>query len=152
MVSRNYLVSGNVIRDFMSTTGYGWNDNYILPLSLNESLKPEALGFLLEINKLGRNEERFNRKNIGDEKIVKILSKEYFGKLALPIRSEAIAFYKYFESSNERLKLACFPDEKEALFSEDFSMYPEKKSVDASLSVDDAIRLAALLWTRGQNY
>lgn len=137
----------DVVQDFLQAAGFEWDKRFVLPPVMNESLKAEALAFQLQLNKLARKETRFARDRIEGERIVQFLEREYAGKGPLPSRSEAIAFFEHFQVGNLQLKNACFPA-LDRLFSEDFSMYPEESVGQPVLSVEEAVRIAASLWSR----
>jgi hypothetical protein len=69
------------------------------------------------------------------------------GHGALPSRSEAQAFQERFEESNERLRRRRFP-ERERLFDNDFSLYPDQSMLETPLHVEDMADVVADLLRR----
>jgi hypothetical protein len=69
-------------------------------------------------------------------RLINALEEARPGHGALPSRSEAQAFQERFEESNERLRRRRFP-ERERLFDNDFSIYPDKSMLDTPLRIED---------------
>jgi hypothetical protein len=138
------LVGQDVVLDFADAIGlkdFSWLEKQ---RPTNESLRPIALRFLAEANKhlpliVG------NGPNPVRERLVAAMELHHAGSGPVVARAKAKAFYDAFAESNERVRREYFPD-RPALFSDDFSMYPETPTTERELTFEDAARVASILW------
>jgi hypothetical protein len=136
------LVGQDPVLDFAHLIGlrdFSWLRR---PTRTNESLRPEALRFLAEVNKhipVILN----NTANPVRLKLITAIEQHYAGSGPVATREEARRFYSQFSDANESLRVKRFP-ERAALFSDDFSMYPESTS-EVGLTFEDASQIAAIM-------
>lgn len=144
LFERGLMAGGDVVRDFAHTVGLPYQQDDGRPLDRNPSLRPEAQLFLARFAEAVRDsgfEAPFVDIAAYDE-INRILNREFHGPGAKPLRVEAVAFYDQVRASNERVRAEWFPD-RETLFAEDFSAYPEladrpppaKRLLDVAMAV-----------------
>lgn len=129
MFERSAMIDGDVVRDFAQTAGIPFEELPGGPVDQNTSLSHEAQAFLADLADRVR-ESSFKgtfTDILGLDEINRLLSQEFRGKGAKPPRAEALAFYGQVRASNERVRATWFP-ERETLFDEDFSSYPEEGS------------------------
>lgn len=146
--SRSDLAEGDVLADFCAACGLPR-----LPPArdtpLNPALRAEAQAFLRQLGALARaRRPGFDPLGLpGYWPMVQRLNDAFAGHGPLPTRAEAEAYYAQCRAANERVRAAWFP-QRDTLFPEDFSRYPEQAppppSAEQLLEVA-ARALAALL-------
>jgi len=144
LFDRGVMAGGDVVQDFAQTAGLPYDKDEEAPLDRNPSLLPEAQLFLAKFAG-AVHDSGFDAPFIdiaGYDEINRLLDKEFNGSGVKPLRAEAVAFYDQIRASNERVRAAWFPD-RETLFSEDFSAYPQtvdrpptaKRVLDVAMTV-----------------
>lgn len=136
--NRAELIEGDAVADFLHVTGVGTlTTSSSGDAERNPSLSAAALEFFRRLN-----EERFpgSQAAPGDAELAsrargqksselrKIMVQHFAGRGHIPQRADAVMFYERFRASNARVIARYMPD-RERLFSEDFSRYPEEKNV-----------------------
>lgn len=107
-----------------------------------DALYQEFLGLMNA--KLGGEETPPAR--FGRERLQRIVADIGAGSGKRPSRAQAEQFYAQFREGNEELRRR-YLSERESLFDEDFSAYPEQAD-DAVLDLDKALDISADLWQR----
>lgn len=128
---KNRLISGSIIEDFSNQLSLD-TKNLVIPENQNLTLSNDALEVLKIFNqKIPWNTDQ--QFLILHNRIVEFLEKHcsHTNALRLAARSEAMAFYRLFESSNAAVARDWF--DGQSLFDDDFSAYPEKLS---AVSID----------------
>lgn len=118
--------NNNLLSDFISVCGLPEHLNYVRPESKNLSYSEIAHDAVQLFNK----KYQVLANQMPDTFLQKIrlelldnLTAKYPGPGKKPLRHDAIAFYHQFEKSNQEVARKWFNREK--LFTEDFTMYPE---------------------------
>lgn len=135
---RAELVGGDVITDFLEAAGIG-------PLATprkegvqNPSLAAPALEFLRRINAINiaarEGGGEGGTASSKPSRLRALLTKGFPGASLLPARSRAEAFYARFRDSNAEVLQRYLP-ERERLFREDFSRYPETEGKPSDAEV-----------------
>jgi hypothetical protein len=117
------LVNRNVIDDFLAVWGLGGRGDFRSVPNENGSISVAAQEFLQRLNSHLPSQSGWSRERLRGI-VVATLERRHAGHGARPARAEARAFYERFRTANERVAARYFP-ERELLFSEDFSNYPE---------------------------
>lgn len=91
---------------------------------VNASLNLDAQRLLLFLNTLGNTP--FSMDSDKRALLLEVLEREMGGTGILPARSDAEAFVKRFDASNEALRARYFPHLPTPLFGDDYSCYPTK--------------------------
>lgn len=135
---RSELTQGNVVKDLMSLMNLdASSDAPTIPRS-NESFSPIAQEMVRHLNKrAAENASIAQGRDVGA--LINRLTSTFAGSGRRPARNDALAFYGHFREQNEQVRSRWFPD-REQLFEEDFSMYPESDDVE-SLTLADAADL-----------
>lgn len=120
LFARDVFHDGDLLADFCQTIGLPVMVNRP-PAELNASLKPAAQEFLRRLNDIRRSKDGVHGK--GPLKVRSLLDKLYAGKGLQPARRDAVAFFQWYQESNEKIRRTWFP-QRAALFNEDFSRYP----------------------------
>lgn len=116
--------SGDVVDDFFARLGVAFALERA-PGAINPALSVAAQDALLAFNgQAGRDaaDREFHR--VTRRKLLAYLERHGVGAGRLPLRDEALAFYAAFRASNQRVAERWF--DGGAMFSEDFSAYPEQ--------------------------
>jgi uncharacterized small protein (DUF1192 family) len=147
LFDRRALVGGDVVTDFLDLWGLGPAGDYVAVSDRNASIRPAAQEFLRHVNR--------HLAPIGGRPIEAVrgplvarIEAAFEGPGARPSRAEAEAFYAAFRASNEAVRAARFPD-RDRLFDEDFSAYPEEAD-DRGLSLDAFAEVAARIHMAAQ--
>ncbi|GMG84875.1 hypothetical protein LNKW23_40910 [Paralimibaculum aggregatum] len=142
---RSELAEGSIIEDFRIRWGLG--SGYTPVKNANESMQPAAGEVLRRLNAhyppyigLKGNPMR------GD--LGAWVGNGFPGSGPKPSRAEAEAFYRHFEAANEEVRRAWFP-ERETLFTEDFSAYPETAD-RPSPGYEDALEVMVEVWRQAR--
>ncbi|WP_424931436.1 tetratricopeptide repeat protein [Amaricoccus macauensis] len=144
LFDRKELADGSVISDFLRCWDIGTPEQFGETPHLNESISPRAQDFLRVLNPhLAPIEGLPLDAVLGP--LSGRLAALYPGSGAKPTRSEAEAFYAMYRASNDAVRARYFP-ERETLFREDFSSYPERSQI-AGASLEDFGEIAARLQT-----
>ncbi len=122
------LKNGDAVDDFFAAVG--------LEILHRPKNKNESRGF--EVTKINHLMNHQQVKQFIKKHLIKYLDNS--GK-SLPSRNEAETFYNYFRQSNKLLNQRFTISEREYLFSDDFSMYPE---TPADLWTEDSANQAIL--------
>lgn len=141
---RRNLVGGSIVDDFVAAWDLGALQDFDAVPDKNESIRPAAQEFLRLVNAhlspvagLPIDEVR--------GPLVARLATLLPGRGARPCRAEVEAFYAKYRPSNDVVRALHFPD-RETLFDEDFSSYPE--TADArEVGVEDMAAIVAQLHT-----
>ncbi|MEA1942837.1 MAG: hypothetical protein U9P68_11395 [Pseudomonadota bacterium] len=145
LFDRGQLVEGDLIADYADAIGLDGVADLERPDARNPSLSNLGIRFLEAFNEHvpDRVDGQFNRER---RNLVPIMEEHFAGRSALVARAEAEAFYDRFCEGNATIRARFFPElDRETLFSEDFSAYPE--TADAGeYGFDDAVGVAAKLW------
>lgn len=151
---RKSLSGGDVVSDFLAKAGIP--ELKRPDVTENTSLRWEAQEFLQKLNENSLDAVQPDWRTRPNQPIPPaarppaylrdFLSTVFPGRGVLPSRSEAEAFYRSFEATNERVRAMFFP-ERQTLFDEDFSRYPE---VPAGRPTADEVMAVALAVTRMQ--
>jgi tetratricopeptide (TPR) repeat protein len=144
LFDRADLVRGSVVADFLQTWNIGAPEDFAETPNQNESVSPEAQEFLRRINAHLKAPEGLALETILGPASSR-LARHFPGSGAKPDRASAIAFYDMYRPSNEAIRARHFPD-RDRLFSDDFSSYPEEPALQQT-SLDDFGRIAARLLT-----
>jgi len=138
---RDFLENGDVVDDFLKVCG--------LPAWLgskapqpNRALSAEGLAFLALLNERSDQDPRSSAK-IRDI-CLPIIENNLRGPTLLPAREEAKRFYDGFGAMNARVRASWFP-ERESLFSNDFSQYPETADNSEVSRYQRAMRAALVI-------
>lgn len=146
LYDRSQFVGGDLLSDFRAATGIDQALELDRPERRNLSLSAVGLRFLEVFNRHvpDRIDGRMNPDRQG---LVPIMEAHYAGRSSLVARADAEAFYDRFREGNAAVKARFFPDlQRDTLFDEDFSAYPESpEAVDCGF--EDAVEVAARLWT-----
>lgn len=121
------LKDGDVVSDFLKIVDFARKKGVTEPVRVNESFSPDAQAVVREINqrmKLGRT----GLGSVLRRQIINIIVARTPGRGRLPDRETAMAFYRMFEASNERVRRKWFP-QRETLFDEDFTVYPSADDI-----------------------
>lgn len=142
---RSALAGGSVVQDFCERWDLG--TGYVEVRNANESLQPHAGEVLRRLNTafpgyVGNDLNRM-RGELGAR-----IGTLFPGRGPRPSRAAAEAFYRHFEASNEAVRAHWFPD-RQTLFAEDFSAYPESED-DRAVSFEQAMEVVEALWRETQ--
>ena len=140
LFDRRNLQDGSVVSDFLATWRLGAREDFLAVPDTNESIQPAAQEFLRRVNPHLRSVAGLPLEEVRGPLAAR-LAVLLPGQGARPGRAEAEAFYAKFRSSNEAVRLRHFPD-RESLFDEDFSAYPEVGDQPAT-TIDEFVALAA---------
>ncbi|MEO0621659.1 MAG: hypothetical protein AAF183_05465 [Pseudomonadota bacterium] len=142
---RTSLAGGSVVHDFCHRWGLG--TGYADVRDANESLQPHAGEVLRRLNTAfpGYVDGDLNRMR---GELGARIGTLFPGRGPRPARAAAEAFLAHFAESNEAVRRQWFPD-REALFSADFSSYPETEDARA-VTFDQAIEVMEALWRETQ--
>jgi hypothetical protein len=142
LFDRQALVGGSVVGDFLAAWRLGAPEAYTPVPDQNESIRPAAQEFLRLVN---AHLEPIAGLPIEEVRgpLAARLAKLLPGRGARPGRAEAEAFYALFRSSNEAVRARYFP-ERESLFDEDFTAYPEVAEA-REIRPEDVAAIAARL-------
>lgn len=121
LYERDFLENGDVVDDFLKVCGLpAWLSSKAF--QANRALSAEGLAFLALLNERSDEDPRSSAK-IRDI-CLPIIESNLPGPTLRPSREEAKRFYAGFGAMNARVRALWFP-ERESLFSDDFSQYPE---------------------------
>ncbi len=152
LFGRSALTGGSIVTDFLTAWAIGTPADFAPVADQNESLQPAAQEFLRQLNfHLGPEPggpSALPRELVAGP-LSAALSRHFAGRGAQPGRAEAMAFYDLFRASNAALAARYFPGSG-ALFSEDFSTYPEVAE-SRGLDIAAAARIAARLHETAQD-
>lgn len=118
--ARGELRDGDVVQDFLAACGLAGVTVPPQKTEQNPALSAEAQEFLRRFNAAYRHRAR----EVRPREVLACLGRQFSGRGHLPPRAEAEAFLARFAEGNERIRRDFFPD-RAALFSTDFSRYPE---------------------------
>jgi len=145
LFDRGQLKDGDLIADYADAIGLDSALKLERPDARNPSLSNLGIRFLEAFNEHvpDRVDGQLNKER---RNLVPIMEEHFAGRSTLATRAEAEAFYDRFREGNAAIRARFFPDlERDTLFAEDFSAYPE--TVDAGeYGFDDAVAVAARLW------
>ncbi|MBU6397249.1 MAG: hypothetical protein KJS74_03635 [Rhodospirillales bacterium] len=139
------LLQGNVVHDFLSICGLpSWLAEGTAMLS--RAIPADGKKFLLALNAWhaasGYSPNHDQAKPMRDACAL-IAEERLQGHPMRPARDEARQFHEKFQASNERVRAAWFP-ERSSLFTEDFSLYPERAE-DTTNTHEAALRAAFVI-------
>ncbi len=145
--TKDHLINGDVVRDFVSSAGIQIDDNLTSVDYQNTSMSKRVQDFFRLYNASYPFEfNAFNRRTLSS--LYKALSAAFPGGPTLPTREEAREHLAYFEESNRRLAQEWFPEAGRA-FSQDVSRYPD--SVQPGEEPLDRVEMARALLTQWQD-
>lgn len=137
--SRAALTNGSVVDDFVGRLGLDIND-FAADRNSNISMSAERQMAMNAINRLARErgqplspELRFS--------LIEQFQETSRGPGLRPARRDAEAFYRSFALSNEHVRASFMPD-RDALFTPDFSAYPEQPTAPNEASALAATTIA----------
>ncbi len=142
LFDRETLVGGSVVDDFVAAWQLGPMEGFAPVADQNESICPAAQEFLRALNPLLEPIPGLPIEEVRGPLAAR-LALLFPGRGARPARAEVEGFYDQFRASNERLRQRFFP-ERERLFDEDFSAYPETED-SREAGVADFAAIAARL-------
>lgn len=121
LYGRSHFLNGDLIEDFLAACGLGAVTVPPMSNGKNPSLTAAAQEFL----------RRFNPTEAGMVRprprwVFTFLDENFAGRGMVPTRDAARAFLAQFAEGNERIRERFFP-ERESLFSDDVSAYPEQE-------------------------
>ena len=133
LYDRASLIGGDVIHDFAEAASLPFDPTGRKLPDQNTSIRPEAQSFLAALAARVRDTgyDRPFEGVAGHAVMNRLLSSKYQGTGYLPSRKEVQRFYAQSLEANERVRAQWFP-ERETLFSEDFSRYPEPAAMPPS--------------------
>ena len=129
------FVGGDLIDDFCDAAGLGDPTQYERVAAANESLSVVAQDFLRAFNTVWSKTQGFP---FG--LVVHTLLRDYAGPGRRPSRRAAEAHMAQYRRANDALRKRWFP-ERRTLFSDDFSMFPEREAPVSSLDQTMSISL-----------
>ena len=131
---------GSVVHDFCQVLGFA---PLATPRRANESLDAAHQEFLRRMN---AHVPRVVKGDVNPEHrlLTRLMEKYGAGQGRRPARAHAEAFYRQYADGNEAVRRRWFP-ERDRLFEEDFSSYPEVED-PPFLSDEDAFRIMAEAW------
>lgn len=142
---RDYFYKNDLIEDYLHITQVS-KDNLTDIKKENESLSPDALDFLGELNKyLPRfidNKPAHVRKNIAE-----VMESVFPGKGPSASREDCVKFYNLFTNSNIKVAQEYFGDNE--LFKINFEKY-ELANQKTSIDVNKAFMMFAEIWKSGR--
>jgi Tetratricopeptide repeat len=141
---RARLIDGDVVTDFVTTWGVAGPHPYAKGANLNESISPLAQEFLRRVNMRLEPIEGLPLDAVRGP-LAAGLARLLPGRGARPARADAEAFYGKYKASNDAVRQRHFPD-RETLFDENFSDYPETED-RRDFDADDFAAVAAALHT-----
>jgi tetratricopeptide (TPR) repeat protein len=123
LFDRRELKDGDIVADFLAAWDLGRPGEYRRVGKMNEGIGAEAQAYLRQVNAhpdgLPGLPVSVMRGRLADQ-----LARHFPGSGARPARSAAEAFYDLFRESNAAVCRRHFPD-RDTLFDEDFSAYPD---------------------------
>lgn len=119
LYGRSHFLNGDLLEDFLSACGVGPVTMPQVSTTKNPSLRAAAQEFL----------RRFNPTEAGMQRprprwVYSFLDERFAGPGMVPTRDAARSFVGQFAEGNERIRARFFP-QRDSLFSEDFTSYPE---------------------------
>jgi hypothetical protein len=141
---RSSFPDGDVVPDFLAACGIDPMQEFERPGWRNPSLSPRAEIFLQHFFRL--REAQAPKNPGGWEKrpsVVRYAMQLFPGSGSSLPRKAAQAFYADYEESNEAVRARWFP-ERETLFEEDFSSYPEQR-LDDEMDREEFMTMAVAL-------
>jgi hypothetical protein len=132
LFARADLVGGDIITDFAAALGLPAGSIDTSAKVKNQSMTPAAQSFFARL--YGSMDQGSNRSKFDPDTfalMVRAIARQHTGPGRLPSRDAAIAFTRTMDVSNERVRQEWFPD-RERLFSDDYSRYPEDPTPEAS--------------------
>ncbi|MHA6288688.1 hypothetical protein [Maricaulis sp. CAU 1757] len=145
LFERDQWVGRDLAADFRVAAGIDGLDGLTRPARRNRSLSAFGLAYLTAFNQHvpGRVDERLNPDR-GD--LIAILEANYAGEHRPVSAAKARAFYDSFKAGNDALRREFFPGlERDSLFHEDFSAYPEAEEA-IEYPFEMAVEASAHLW------
>ena len=121
------FTNSDLISDFLESAGIKIGRELLRPENLNESLSWKSQHLLQRYNSKYPRFDDSGYNEFNDyvrEVLLQKLESRYPGEGELPTREEAIAFYSKFKKNNDKVAGEWF--DREHLFTEDFSKYPER--------------------------
>lgn len=126
-----HFINNDLLTDFSHVCEFKNIEKFKTPKRINEALSHKAQNIVNALN-YKYNNGHLNITNEERKKIIVAISNQFPGKQALPSKKASINFYKKYEISNKSLAKNYF--QKQELFSNDFSLYPEN---DAKIFYDN---------------
>ncbi|HEF9093627.1 TPA: hypothetical protein SBW31_001149 [Campylobacter coli] len=128
LFDKNEFYQGDLLKDFIHSTGLEWDDEFIIPPKQNESLDLLGIDLLRRINKFlplfCNNARNIFRGDLHHFAVKHFTSKDSHLKFQPP-KEVVQSYIDYFEESNEWVRKEFFPH-KERLFSKkDLTDYKE---------------------------
>lgn len=145
LFDRGQLKDGDLIADYADAIGLDTLAGLERPEARNPSLSNLGIRFLEVFNEHvpDRVDGQLNRDR---RNLVPVMEEHFSGRSVLVSRAEAEAFYDRFREGNAAIRARFFPElDRETLFPEDFSAYPETAEA-GEYGFDDAVAVAAKLW------
>lgn len=143
LFDRSAMVGGDVVQDFLSICGLSRVNVPQRMAESNQSMRPEAQEFFRRLNEFALSlDARPDETWVKRRPIQRLMRAAYAGPGRLPARRDARAFLAAFEAGNERVRAEHFP-ERERLFNDNFSRYPEEED---NAAISDGRVLGVALW------
>lgn len=128
LFERSAFEGGNLLSDFLSVSGIGGRlEDFRTPERRNAALNTEALELLRQFNQQfpsRDNDATARHCFLLRLRLIEQLEASHSGSPQVATEAEARAFYAHFKEGNDRLARNWF--QRNRLFSEDFSMYPQR--------------------------
>lgn len=135
----------DVVTDFLSQIGLDAHDGCPVSSDRNTPLSGEAAACLRKYNELAKRGAILSSHEARQGLITALQTLENGSRIPKPAKPAAIKFYKSFQEENTEVRRMYFSKE-EALFDDDFSMYPAGGTdIDSLLSVEYSMRVIDVL-------
>lgn len=121
--ARDAFTGGDLLADFRDATGLP-DLPHQPPKAMNSSINGAAQEFVRRLNTVREDDAGGEHEKIPHQ-LRGILNDHFAGQGRRPSRAEALAYYESYKEPNEAVRRIWFP-QRAALFSEDFSRYPEE--------------------------
>lgn len=144
LFARDELVDGDVVADFVTTSGLPSLVSRRQLGDVNVSLTADAQAFVERLTRHARKQQVEFAELPWWGELMRILERDHAGQGRLPSRAEAMAFMELARDSNERVRAEWFP-ERSSLFSSDYSKYPEGGTPQPAVKAELAVAMDLLL-------
>lgn len=138
---REEFIQRDLLQDFSHTIGLEKTEHFSIPKYLNQKLSAQVQSFMVLFNDYFPqfiNNISVNFNNQLRHHLIRELNKKYRDDELMPTRNQALEFYKKFHKSN--IKLANKYLSSDQLFSDDFSMYPDRVEIDQKDFTEEIVR------------
>lgn len=125
---KEQLINRDLIQDFMVHAGIQQDENFVIPRRMNTSISATATEVAWLFNKrfpVSKNNYNLHSLRKLRLELIEEINKKYPGKGKMLLKEDAKNFLKHYEILNWELAKNWF--DRDELFNEDFSMYPENE-------------------------